>query len=221
MIVNQTVFLQSDVFMVKIIRCWLTNNQSNLLLAMKTFEQVAVASRQQWRDWLIANYQQRSSVWLVTYKKHMGAQYLSYDAIVEEALCFGWIDSLPRKLDEDRTMLLLSPRKPKSVWSKLNKTRVELLIEQGLMMPAGLEKIERAKADGAWTFLDDVEALVIPDDLAVALANNAEATKYFSAFSPSAKKGILQWIKMAKRPDTRQQRIEKTVTLAAQNIRAL
>jgi uncharacterized protein YdeI (YjbR/CyaY-like superfamily) len=188
---------------------------------MKTFEQIEVANRQQWRDWLAANYQQRSSIWLVTYKKHMGAQHLSYDAVVEEALCFGWIDSLPRKLDEDRTMLLLSPRKPQSIWSKLNKTRVKSLIEQGLMMPAGLEKIERAQADGSWTFLDDVEALVIPADLAAALASNAEAAKYFSAFSPSAKKGILQWIKMAKRPETRAQRIEKTVTLAAQNIRAL
>lgn len=185
---------------------------------MKAFEQVEVANRQQWRDWLIAHHQQRMSVWLITYKKHIGAQYLSYNAIVEEALCFGWIDSLPRKLDENRTMLLLSPRKPKSVWSKLNKTRVEWLIEQGLMMPAGLEKIERAKADGSWAFLDDVE--IIPDDLAAALACNTEATKYFSAFSPSAKKGILQWIKMAKRDETRRQRIEKTVTLAAQNIKA-
>lgn len=195
---------------------------------MKDFEKVEVISRQQWRDWLAAHHLQKESIWLVTYKKHTDAnndvtaanRYLPYNAIVEEALCFGWIDSLPRRLDEDRTMLLLSPRRPKSVWSKLNKTRVEKLSANRLMMPAGLKKVQQAKANGTWTFLDDVEALVIPADLAAALAANALAAKYFEAFSDSAKKGILQWIKMAKRSQTRQQRIEKTVTLAAQNIKA-
>ena len=194
---------------------------------MEDFEKVEVTRRQQWRDWLTAHYSQEESIWLVTYKKHTDAgsdadtpRYLPYDAIVEEALCFGWIDSLPRRLDEERTMLLLSPRKSKSVWSKLNKTRVEKLIANGLMTPAGLEKVQQAKADDSWTFLDDVEALIIPDDLAAALADNASAAEYFEAFSDSAKKGILQWIKMAKREQTRQQRIEKTVTLAAQNIKA-
>lgn len=186
---------------------------------MKSYENVEVLTRQAWRDWLASHYQQADSIWLITYKKHTD-HYLSYDAIVEEALCYGWIDSLPRKLDSDRTMLLISPRKPKSVWSKLNKTRVATLIEQGRMQPAGLAKIERAKADGSWTFLDDVEALVIPDDLSRALAANVEAQQYFEAFSPSTKKGILQWIKMAKRESTRQQRVEKTVTLASQNVKA-
>lgn len=195
---------------------------------MKDFERVEVTSRQEWRDWLTAHYLQKDSIWLVTYKKHTDAgstsasakRYLSYDAIVEEALCFGWIDSLPRRLDEDRTMLLLSPRKPKSVWSKLNQTRVEKLIANGQMMPAGREKVQQAKADGSWAFLDDVEALIVPDDLAAALADNATAVEYFEGFSASVKKGILQWIKMAKREQTRRQRIEKTVTLAAQNIKA-
>ncbi|MGB3295930.1 MAG: YdeI/OmpD-associated family protein [Phormidesmis sp.] len=195
---------------------------------MKDFEKVEVTSRQQWRDWLTAHPLQKESIWLVTYKKHTDAsgdattanRYLAYDAIVEEALCFGWIDSLPRRLDADRTMLLLSPRKRQSVWSKLNKTRVEKLIADGLMRPAGLEKVQQAQADGTWTFLDDVEALIVPDDLAAALADNATAAKYFEGFSDSAKKGILQWIKMAKQAPTRQQRIEKTVTLAAQNIKA-
>lgn len=186
---------------------------------MKCLLQVEVLDRVSWRDWLVGHYQQAESIWLVTYKKHT-AHYLAYDAIVEEALCFGWIDSLPRKLDGDRTMLLLSPRKPKSVWSKLNKTRVASLIEQGLMTPAGLMKIEQAKADGSWSFLDDVEALIMPADLAVALSANVMAKQYFEAFSPTAKKAILQWIKMAKQTQTRQQRIEKTVTLAAQNIKA-
>lgn len=181
---------------------------------LNQYTQVEVISRQHWRDWLAANYQQSESIWLVTYKKHTGSQYLAYDAIVEEALCFGWIDSLPRRLDENRTMLLLSPRKPKSVWSKLNKERAAVLIKEGRMMPAGLAKIERAKADGSWTFLDDVEALIVPEDLTEALRENQAAKETFDGFNDSSKKGILQWLKMAKRQDTRQRRIEKIVSKA-------
>ena len=187
---------------------------------MKPFEQVEVTSREQWRTWLANNHTQTNSIWLITYKKHTGSRYLPYDDIVEESLCFGWIDSLPRKLDNDRTMLLLSPRRPKSPWSKLNKDRVAKMLEQDLMTPAGLEKIDQAKADGSWSFLDDVEALIIPDDLATALESNAQAKTYFEAFSPSSKKGILQWIKSAKQTATREKRIKKTVDLAAQNIKA-
>ncbi len=188
---------------------------------LDNLERIEVVSRQAWRNWLHENHARCESIWLVTYKKHTGDRYLSYDAVVEEALCFGWIDSLPRKLDADRSMLLVSPRKPKSVWSKLNKERVKQLIESELMMPAGMEKIKAAKADGSWTFLDDVEALLIPEDLAAALAANAVAKQNFEKFSPSAKKGILQWIKMAKRSQTRQQRIEKTVACAALNQKAV
>ncbi len=188
---------------------------------LDSYEQVEVESRQALREWLTIHHQQRESIWLVTYKKHTGSQYLAYDAIVEEVLCFGWIDSLPRRLDADRTMLLLSPRQPKSVWSKLNKKRTEQLIATGLMRPAGLGKIESAKTDGSWTFLDDVEALMIPDDLAAALAENAMAKANFDGFSDSSKKGILQWIKMAKRQQTRQQRIAKTVSEAAVGEKAI
>ncbi|MEM1240821.1 MAG: YdeI/OmpD-associated family protein [Cyanobacteria bacterium P01_H01_bin.26] len=187
---------------------------------MKQFEQVEVTSRRQWRAWLANNHTQTDSIWLVTYKKHTGSRYLSYDAIVEEALCFGWIDSLPRKLDANRTMLLLSPRRPQSPWSQLNKDRITKMLDQGLMTSPGQEKINQAKADGSWTFLDDVEALIIPHDLAAALEANLQAKGYFEAFSPSSKKGILQWIKSAKRAPTREKRIAKTVELAAQNIRA-
>ncbi|MFK8185219.1 MAG: YdeI family protein [Phormidesmis sp.] len=185
-----------------------------------TYEQVEIASRGALRDWLSRHHKQTESVWLVTYKKHTGDKYVAYDEIVEESLCFGWIDSVSRKLDSDRTQCLLSPRKPKSVWSKVNKTRVEKLLNNGLMMPPGQAAIDIAKANGMWTFLDDVEALILPDDLRQLLAKNAAAKENFEAFSPSAKKGILQWIKMAKKPDTRQQRVEKTVSLAAENIKA-
>ena len=184
---------------------------------MKQFEQVEVLSREQWRTWLTNNYTQTDSIWLVTYKKHTGSRYLPYDDIVEEALCFGWIDSLPRKLDTDRTMLLLSPRRPQSPWSQLNKDRVTKMLGQNLMTPAGLKKIDQAKADGSWSFLDDVEALIIPSDLAAALETNLQAKTYFEAFSPSSKKGILQWIKSAKQTATREKRIKKTVESAAQN----
>ena len=186
---------------------------------MTDLQRVEVLSRQEWRDWLADHHEQPESIWLITHKKHTDC-YLAYGDIVEEALCFGWIDSLPRKLDENRTMLLLSPRQPKSVWSKLNKARVAALLNQQRIMPAGLRKIEQAKADGSWSFLDDVEALIVPEDLAIALTKLPLAQQNFDAFPPSAKKGILQWIKMAKREPTRQQRIEKTVTLAAQNIKA-
>ncbi len=188
---------------------------------MDEYQQVEVTSRGQWRGWLKENHGQTVSIWLVTYKKHTGKRYLNYDAVVEEALCFGWIDSVPRKLDGDRTMLLLSPRRAKSPWSKLNKERVAKMEAAGQMTAAGWAKIERAKADGSWVFLDDVEALVIPEDLAAALAANGQAKDYFEAFSPSSKRGILQWIKSAKRSETRQKRIEKTAVMAAENKKAL
>jgi len=184
------------------------------------FERVTVTSRAEWRSWLVANYDRAESIWLVTYKKRSGLPHLPYDAIVEEALCFGWIDSRPNKLDDQRSMLLLSPRRPGSPWSKLNKVRALRLIDAGLMTPAGLAKIAQAQADGSWSVLDDVEALVIPADLAAALAADPVAAEYFTAFSPSSKKGILQWIQSARRPETRAKRIAETVALAARNIKA-
>ncbi|MGL6342663.1 MAG: YdeI/OmpD-associated family protein [Waterburya sp.] len=176
-------------------------------------------TRQEWRSWLESNHSQSLGIWLVTYKKNSGMPYLPYNDIVEEALCFGWIDSLARKLDEQRTMLYVSPRKAKSNWSKANKERIAKLLEQGLMTPTGIAKVEQAKIDGSWSFLDDVEALILPDDLQQALADNHTAERYFTAFPPSVKRGILEWIKNAKQLPTRNKRIAKTVELAAQNLR--
>jgi uncharacterized protein YdeI (YjbR/CyaY-like superfamily) len=181
---------------------------------------VQVESRAEWRQWLAENHTQPDGIWLVTFKKHMWEKYLPYDDIVEEALCFGWVDSLPRKLDDDRTMLYISPRRKGSPWSRLNKTRVEALIAADLMTDAGMALIEQAKADGTWTIYDEVEDLIIPPDLAAALDANPQAKQHFTAFSDSSKKGILWWIKSAKRPATRQKRIDKTVALAEQNIKA-
>jgi uncharacterized protein YdeI (YjbR/CyaY-like superfamily) len=187
---------------------------------MKDFERVQVESRAELRSWLEANYMRVESVWLVTYKVHIPDKYVSWDEVVEEALCFGWIDSLPRKLDEDRSMLLLSPRRPGSPWSRLNKKRIEKLLAMDLIKPPGLAVIERAKQDGSWTIYDEVEDLVIPDDLADALAGNKLAERNFNAFSDSSKKGILWWIRSARNSDTYQKRVSETVELAKHNIRA-
>lgn len=139
---------------------------------------------------------------------------------MEEALCFGWIDSKPNKLDEERSLLWFAPRKPGTGWSKLNKERVEKLMEQGLMMPAGLAKVAAAKQDGSWNALDAIEALEIPPDLEQAFTSYPQSRQNFDAFPRSAKRGILEWIAAAKKPETRTQRVEETARLAAENLRA-
>ena len=190
-----------------------------MVKSLENAVKVAVKTRSDLREWLQANYQQKSGVWLVTYKKP-SKYYLAYEAIVQECLCFGWIDSLPRKLDEARTMLYISPRKKGSNWSRVNKEYVTRLQQAGLIYEAGLQKIEQAKQDGSWSFLDDVEALILPEDLKLTFSNNKTALENWSAFPPSVKRGILEWIKNAKKPETRAKRIKDTVEKAAKNIRA-
>ncbi len=145
---------------------------------------------------------------------------MTYDDIVEEALCFGWIDGRANKVDGDRSMVMITPRKPTSAWARSNKQRVERLTAEGRMTDAGRRVIEVARANGSWSILDDVDALLVPEDLRTALSCNSRAEHNFDAFPPSAKKMILYWLKSAKRPDTRQRRIAETVRLAAENIRA-
>jgi uncharacterized protein YdeI (YjbR/CyaY-like superfamily) len=139
---------------------------------------------------------------------------------VEEALCFGWIDSKPNKRSSESFYQFFAKRNPSSNWSKINKDRVKNLIEQGLMTTAGMAILEKAKANGKWAALDDIENLVVPEDLEQSLLANNEANIYFEAFPRSVKKGILEWIFNAKTPATRNKRIQETVTLAANNIRA-
>jgi uncharacterized protein YdeI (YjbR/CyaY-like superfamily) len=177
-------------------------------------------SRSAWRQWLQKNHQAQTSIWLVIYKKDSGVPSLTYEEAVEEALCFGWVDSKPNKRDEKSYLLFFAVRKPKSVWSKINKTRIKKLQAAGLMMPAGLAKIEAAKKDGSWTVLDAIEELMMPDDLGKAFRNNQTASDFFNAFPPGVKKGIYQWIISAKREETRSKRIAETVALAQKNIRA-
>ena len=177
-------------------------------------------TRAEWRAWLEENHATSGGVWLVTFKKTSGQPHLSYEASVEESLCFGWVDSKPGKLDDQRSMLYFAPRKPGSGWSRPNKERVERLIAAGLMAPAGLKKIEAAKKDGSWAKLDAVENLEVPDDLARALKQFPQAQTHWNAFPRSVKRGILEWITQARKPETRAKRIEETARLAAENKRA-
>ncbi|WP_242060124.1 YdeI/OmpD-associated family protein [Oscillatoria sp. FACHB-1407] len=177
-------------------------------------------TRAEWRNWLEQHHTRPDGVWLISYKKGTGKPRFDYDEAVEEALCFGWIDSKPNKLDEERSLLWFAPRKPRTGWSKLNKERVERLMAQGLMMPPGLAKVEAAKQDGSWNALDAIEALEIPPDLEAALISCAPAQQNFEAFPRSVKRGILEWIASAKKPETRAKRIAETAQLAAQNMRA-
>jgi len=182
-------------------------------------EVVEVKDRPAWRRWLLRHHDRDGGVWLVLHKKGSQSGTFSYEDAVLEALCFGWIDSTGNRLDDERFKVWFAPRKPKGVWSAINKERVARLAEDGLMQPAGLAAIELAKANGSWVALDRSDALVMPDDLADALEANADAARHFQAFPPSTKKQIYFWIENAKRPATRAKRVTETVAQAAENRR--
>jgi len=185
-----------------------------------SYAQLEVETRAQWRDWLARHHATSPGVWLVTWKKASGRPYLAYDDIVEEALAFGWVDSQPKTVDGQRSARLLTPRKPGSNWSRLNKQRVEHLIAAGRMQPAGLAAVAAAKANGRWTALDQAETLAEPDDLAAALDADPAARRHWDAFPRSARRAILEWIGNARTAATRQARIERTADDAARGIRA-
>ena len=174
------------------------------------------ADRAAWRSWLDRNYASSAGVWLVF--RRGSARQLTYEAAVEEALCFGWIDSLLNPIDNQRFMQLFTPRREKSGWSRLNKQRVARLVADGLMTAAGREKIAAAKRDGSWRALDAVESLKIPPDFKAALEANRIAKQNYDAITASAKKRYLFWINNAKRPDTRARRIKAALALLAKNV---
>ena len=175
--------------------------------------------RAEWREWLAENHDKSNGIWFVYFKKQTGKPRVSYDEAVEEALCFGWIDSVARSFDEDRSRILFTPRKPKSVWSKPNKMRVEKLIASGAMTKIGLAKIETAKKDGSWDALNASDNLEIAADLQKAFNTNQTAEKNFQGFTDGVKRVILSWVTAAKREETRKARIEKLIALAAENKR--
>lgn len=183
--------------------------------------QIQFDDRAAWRTWLEANHRTARGVWLITWRARTGRSTLSYEAMIEEALCFGWVDGTGGTVDADRGKLYFAPRKPRSVWAASNKARVEKLIAQGRMTPAGLAAIERARANGSWQILESSDRLEVPDDLAAALAAQPPAAANFAAFPPSTRKMLLGWLATAVRPETRTRRIEKIATAAARNERAL
>ena len=177
------------------------------------YEQVYLKDRAAWRKWLAKHHTSAPGIWLIYPKKETGEPRVEYNDAVEEALCFGWIDSTMMPLDAGRYMQLFTPRKPKSAWAKSNKERVERLIAQKLMTAAGLAKIEEARQNGSWTALDSVESLTIPPELKKALTA-ARALNNFKAFTPSVQKQMLFWLNSAKRDETRAARIAKIVAKA-------
>lgn len=171
-------------------------------------------SQAQWREWLEINHAQESSIWLIYYKKSSGKPSIPYSAAVDEALCFGWIDSKVKSIDHEKYMQFFCVRKPNSVWSKVNKEKIAILTEKGLMTKAGLDVIEVAKANGSWHILDQVEALIIPDELLTALSGIPAAKEYFLSLSRTDMRNLLQWIALAKKEETRQKRIREIVISA-------
>lgn len=173
-----------------------------------------------WRAWLIADHGMSKGVYLTSWRRGSGKASVPYEEAVEEALCVGWVDSTSRNLDEERSIQWFAPRRSRSAWARSNKDRVERLTAAGLMLPAGLAVIEEAKRNGMWTLLDDVENLVVPDDLAAALAARPPGRDNWDAFPRSARRAMLEWVVQARRPETRADRIDRIAERASRGERA-
>jgi len=185
---------------------------------MEITETLYVTNRIDWRDWLQSNHQLKKEIWLVYYKKHTGIERIPYDDAVEEALCFGWIDSIVKRVDDETYVQKFSPRKPRSIWSALNKERVGKMIKSGLMTKAGLEKIKEAKKSGKWDETYTSKKVVeTPSDLTIALSKNKVASTNFLNFADSYKNMYINWVNSAKKEETRQRRIMEVVNRASKN----
>jgi uncharacterized protein YdeI (YjbR/CyaY-like superfamily) len=187
--------------------------------ALEDAPHVEVEDRATWRAWLETNHASSTGAWMVTWRSGSGRVGLDYEAAVEEALCFGWVDSTGGRVDDQRGKLYFAPRKTRSAWAATNKARVERLIAEGRMTPAGLAAIERAKANGSWEVLDSVERLEVPPDLGAALDASPPAAANFAAFPPSVRKQLLASVAMARMPETRADRIRRITEAAARNER--
>lgn len=184
------------------------------MIKTEKFDQVEITSREELRSWLMKHHGQSESVWLVTYKKSESEKYVSRWEVLDELICFGWIDGIRRKLDDKRTMQLIAQRKVDH-WAMSYKERASRLIEEGKMHESGLRTIEASKLNGLWDFMDDVDQLMVPDDLAQALSKRAGATEFFSSINDSSKRFVLRWVKLTKTEKTRKERIEKLAQLSA------
>lgn len=185
----------------------------------KEIETFYPADQQAWRKWLAENHDKKQGIWLICYKMKTGIPTISWSDAVDEALCFGWIDSTRKSVDDQQFIQFFTRRKPNSAWSKINKEKVDRLIREGLMTPAGHKSIEVAKENGSWNILDEVEELTIPEDLEQAFAGKPGSGEFFSGLSKSVRKRMLQWLVLAKRPETRQKRIGEIADMSAQQLR--
>lgn len=186
---------------------------------MKDIEDYCPKDQKEWRKWLEVNHNNKDAIWLIFYKKKSPNYNLSWSESVDEALCFGWIDSTKRTINSETYKQYFTKRKAKSNWSKINKDKVKTLIDQGLMTEEGFKSLEIAKENGSWSILDGVEALEMPEDLIRELANHKGSTEYFDSLSNSAKKILLYWIMSAKRPETRQKRILEIAECASEHLK--
>jgi uncharacterized protein YdeI (YjbR/CyaY-like superfamily) len=177
-----------------------------------------VNNRKDWREWLEKNHATSKEIWLIYYKKHSGKSRIPYDDAVEEALCFGWIDSIIKKIDDEKYAQKFTPRKENSMWSESNKKRVNLMIGQGKMTKAGLALIRVAKKNGKWNEVFPREEFSeIPGELKIVLEKNKKARENFHALAPSYKKQYIGWIVTAKRPETREKRLQEAIILLEKN----
>lgn len=183
------------------------------MINTNNFDKVEITSSQELRNWLIENHNQDKGVWLITFKKCEATKYVSTEDVLDELLCFGWIDGIRKKLDEKRTMQLITKRKVQH-WSKTYKQRASKLIKQEKMHKAGFKSISISKSNGLWNFMDDVDNLIIPEDLQKELSKQKESLDFFNSINPSSKRFVLRWIKLAKTEKTRNSRIQKLVELS-------
>ncbi len=183
-------------------------------MPQQEIETFCPTSRAEWRKWLMKNHQSKHAVWLIYHRASAEVASLSWSEAVDEALCFGWIDSTRKTIDKERFMQYFSRRKPNSTWSRINKDKVARLIQEELMKKAGLDSIEIAQQNGTWSLMDDVEDLIIPGDLSIALNEHENAMAFFQQQSKSTKKLMLHWVASAKREETRKKRIAEIAASA-------
>ena len=187
---------------------------------MEEKEHLYFKNADEWRTWLHKNHHSSKGIYLLFYKVSSDYESIRWEEAVQVAICYGWIDSTVKKIDEHQRRQLFTPRKDKSVWSKLNKTYIEKLIQENAMHESGLRKIEIAKQNGSWNSLDEVENHVIPEDLQLAFKDNPKAWSNYQSFSPSYRKSYLYWLNQAKRVETRQNRIREIILLCEQNCKS-
>ena len=186
---------------------------------MKYAQEFHPKNQIEWRNWLEENHAEKDAIWVIFYRKKSPDHNMGWSESVDEALCFGWIDSTKKTIDSEKFKQYFSKRKPKSNWSKVNKDKVKTLIDKGLMQDAGYKSIATAKENGSWTILDSVEALILPEDLANEFSNFQGAHEFYDGLSNSAKKILLYWVISAKRKETRQKRVLEIAENAGNNLK--